>query len=137
LSLSRKSLLPILLLCALCLTTTRTARADIGNVGDAKATGVIFAIVGVGALIGLGVYYAVHHGHSLRGCASSRPDGIQLLNESDQKTYLLGGNVNGVKPGDRVRVSGDKQKNGGGGRQFFVKKLTKNYGSCSVPANTP
>ena len=136
-SLSPKSLLPILLLCAFCLTTTRTARAGIAGASDAKSTGVIFAIVGVGALIGLGVYYAVHHGHSLRGCASSRPDGIQLLNESDQKTYLLGGNVNGVKPGDRVRVSGDKQKNGGGGRQFFLKKLSKNYGSCSVPASTP
>ena len=134
-SLSPKSLLPILLLCALCLTTTRTARADVADVGDAKATGVIIAIVGVGALIGLGVYYAVHHGHSLKGCASSHPDGMQLLNESNQKTYLLGGNVNGVKPGDRVRVTGNKQKNGGSGRQFFVKKLSKNYGSCSVPAS--
>ena len=134
-SLSPKSLLPILLLCALCLTTTRTARADVADVGDAKATGVIIAIVGVGALIGLGVYYAVRHGHSLRGCASSHPDGMQLLNEGDQKTYLLGGNVNGVKPGDRVRVTGNKQKNGGSGRQFFVKKLSKNYGSCSVPAS--
>ena len=136
-SLLPKPILPTLLLCVLCLTTTRTASADVGNVGDAKATGVIFAIVGVGALIGVGIYYAVHHGHSLRGCASSRPDGIQLLNDSDQKTYLLGGNVNGIKPGDRVRVSGDKQKNGGSGRQFFVKKLSKNYGSCSVPASTP
>jgi hypothetical protein len=136
-SLLPKPILPTLLLCVLCLTTTRTASADVGNVGDAKATGVIFAIVGVGALIGVGIYYAVHHGHSLRGCASSRPDGIELLNDSDQKTYLLGGNVNGIKPGDRVRVSGDKQKNGGSGRQFFVKKLSKNYGSCSVPASTP
>ncbi|MGB9418642.1 MAG: hypothetical protein WCB58_20180 [Acidobacteriaceae bacterium] len=132
-----KSILPVLLFCALCLATTRTASADVGNVGDAKATGVIFAIVGVGALIGVGIYYAVHHGHSLRGCASSRPDGIQILNESDQKTYLLGGNVNEVKPGDRVRVSGDKQKNGGSGRQFFVKKLSKNYGLCRVSASTP
>ena len=136
-SLLPKPILPTLLLCVLCLTTTRTASADVGNVGDAKATGVIFAIVGVGALIGVGIYYAVHHGHSLRGCASSRPDGIELLNDSDQKTYLLGGDVNGIKPGDRVRVSGDKQKNGGSGRQFFVKKLSKNYGSCSVPASTP
>jgi hypothetical protein len=136
-SLLPKPILPILLLCVLCLATTRTASADIGNVGDAKATGVIFAIVGVGALIGVAIYYAVHHGHSLRGCASSRPDGIQILNEGDRQTYLLGGDVNGIKPGDRVRVSGDKQKNGGSNRQFFVKKLSKNYGSCSVPASTP
>jgi hypothetical protein len=132
-----KSILPVLLLCAVCLTTTRTASADVGNVGDAKATGVIFAIVGVGALIGVGIYYALHHGHSLRGCASSHPDGIQILNEGDRQTYLLGGDVNGIKSGDRVRVSGDKQKNGGSGRQFFVKKLSKNYGLCNVPASTP
>ena len=136
-SLLPKPILPILLLCVLCLATTRTASADIGNVGDAKATGVIFAIVGVGALIGVAIYYAVHHGHSLRGCASSRPDGIELLNDSDQKTYLLGGDVNGIKPGDRVRVSGDKQKNGGSGRQFFVKKLSKTYGPCKIPASVP
>jgi hypothetical protein len=132
-----RSILPVLLLCALCLATTKTASADVGNVGDAKATGVIFAIVGVGALIGVGIYYAIHHGHSLRGCASSQSDGIQILNEGDRQSYLLGGDVNGIKSGDRIRVSGDKQKNGGSGRQFFVKKLSKNYGSCSVPASTP
>jgi hypothetical protein len=124
----------IFLLCALCLAPTRTAKADRIGPGGAEVAGVIVA---VSALIGVGVYYAVHHGHSLRGCASSRPDGIQLLNEGDQHAYLLGGDVDGVKPGDRVRVSGKKKNKGGNNRQFFVKKLSKNYGRCKVPVSVP
>jgi hypothetical protein len=59
------------------------------------------------------------------------------LNERDQKAHLLGGDVNGIKPGNRVRVSGDKQKNGRSGRQFFVKKLSKTYGPCKILASAP
>jgi hypothetical protein len=69
--------------------------------------------------------------------ASHRPDGIQLLHESDQKTHLLGGEVNGTKPGNRVRVSGDKEKNGSSGRQFFVKKLSKTCGPCKILVSAP
>jgi hypothetical protein len=134
LSLSPKSTLLIFLLTILCLSPTRTARADRIGPGGAEVAGVIVA---VGALVGVGVYYAVHHGHSLRGCASGHPDGIQLLNEGDQHVYLLGGNVDGVKPGDRVRVSGKKKNNGGNNRQFFVKKLSKDYGPCKVSGSAP
>lgn len=124
----------IFLLCVFCLASTQTAKADRIGPGGAEVAGVIVA---VGALTGVGIYYAVHHGHSLRGCASSRPDGIQLLNEGDQHVYLLDGDIDGVKPGDRVRVSGKKMNNGGNNRQFFVKKLSKNYGPCKVPISAP
>jgi len=78
-------------------------------------------------LIGVGVYFAVHHGHSLKGCASSGTDGLQLLNEGNQQTYLLAGNVDGIKPGDRIGVSGKKSRPG---KKFVVGKLSKDYGPC-------
>ena len=96
----------------------------------------IIALVGVGALIGVGVYFAVHHGHSLKGCASPGPGGMQLLNEGDQQTYALAGDVDGIKAGNRVRVSGNKKKATGNSRQFVATKLSKDYGPCKIQTAT-
>jgi hypothetical protein len=129
---SLKRLLIILFICAFCLTTTKTASAGIAGASNGKTAGVIIALVGVGALIGVGVYFALHHGHSLKGCASSGPGGMQLLNDSDQQTYALAGDVDGIKPGNRVRVAGSKKKLAGDNRQFVTSKLSKDYGPCTI-----
>jgi hypothetical protein len=134
---SLKRPLIVLFICVFCFTTTKTASAGIAGASNGKTAGVIIALVGVGALIGVGVYFAVHHGHSLKGCASSAPGGIQLLNESDQQTYALAGDVDGIKAGSRVRVSGNKKKDAGGGRQFVATKLSKDYGPCKIQPATP
>jgi len=126
----------VLFICAFCLTTTKSASAGIAGASNGKTAGVIIALVGVGALIGVGVYFAVHHGHSLKGCASSGPSGMQLLNESDQQTYALAGEVDEIKAGDRVRVSGNKKKPTGGSRQFVATKLAKDYGPCKIQPST-
>jgi len=132
-----KRKLIIVVICVFCFTTTKTASAGIAGASDGKTAGVIIALVGVGVLIGVGVYFALHHGHSLKGCASSGPGGIQLLNESDQQTYALAGDVDGIKAGDRVRVSGNKKKTTGGDRQFVATKLSKDYGPCKIQPATP
>jgi hypothetical protein len=134
---SLKRPLIVFFICVFCFLTTKTASAGILGTSDGKTAGVIVALVGVGVLIGVGVYFAVHHGHSLKGCASSGPGGVQLLNEGDQQTYALAGDVDGIKTGDRVRVSGKKQKPTGGGRQFVATKLSKDYGPCKIQASTP
>jgi hypothetical protein len=118
-----KRLLLVLLIWMLCLLLTKPADAGIAGASNGKTTGVIIALVAVGALIGVGVYVAVHHGHSLKGCASSGSTGLQLLNEGNQQTYLLAGN----KPGNRIGVSGTKSHPGKG---FVVAKLSKDYGAC-------
>jgi hypothetical protein len=126
----------ILFICVFCLTTTKTAGAGIVGASDGKTAGVIIALVGVGALIGVGVYFAVHHGHSLKGCASPGPAGMQSLNERDQQTYALAGDVDGIKAGNRVRVSGNKNKAAGNSRQFVATKLSKDYGPCKIQPAT-
>jgi hypothetical protein len=129
--------LVVLLVCIFCFTTTKSASAGIAGASDGKTAGVVIALVGVGVLIGVGVYFAVRHGHSLKGCASSVPGGIQLLNEGDQQTYALAGDVNGIKAGNRVRIWGNKQKASGSGRQFVATKLSKDYGPCKTQPSTP
>jgi hypothetical protein len=117
----------VLLIWMLCFLLTKPADAGIAGASNGKTAGVLIALVGVGVLIGVGVYVAVHHGHSLKGCASSGAAGLQVLNEGNQKTYLLSGNVDGIKPGNRIGVSGTKSH---GGQGFVVAKLSKDYGLC-------
>jgi hypothetical protein len=128
--------LSILFVFAFCLTTPKSASAGIVGASNGKTAGVIIALVGVGGLIGVGVYFAVHHGHSLKGCASPGPGGMQLLNEGDQQTYALAGDVDGIKAGNRVRVSGNKKKATGNSRQFVATKLSKDYGPCKIQTAT-
>jgi hypothetical protein len=103
----------------------KPADAGIAGASNGKTAGVIVALVAVGVLIGVGVDVAVHHGHSIKGCASSSADGLQLLIDGNQQTYMLAGNVDGIKPGTRVALSG-KKKNA----EFVVTRLSKTYGAC-------
>jgi hypothetical protein len=134
-----------LALYALLVTPALTASAQsggccIGGVtrGDAKAIE-IGVIAGGAAAVGFGIYFAVHHGHhSLRGCAVSGPNGLQLRNRGDQQTYALTGEVASIQPGEQVRVSGRKQKKSGAAPpQFLVDNLTKDYGSCTAGVAPP
>jgi hypothetical protein len=128
----------LLLIFALLLSTAPVAKADLPySSNNAKNAGVIIGVVAVVAGIGFLVYYSVHHGHSLKGCASSDPDGLQLANEGDGRTYELTGETSAVKLGERVRVSGKKTKHDPNHRQFVVSKLSKDYGACRVATQTP
>ena len=122
------------MVCASLVASTATVNAQIGykiTNGDKAGIAAVLAAVGVGA--GIGIYCAVHHGNSLNGCAVSGSDGLELQNRGDQQTYALVGEVAGIKPGDRVRVSGKKEKKDVGDAQpFVVEKLTKDYGPCKV-----
>src|SRR5579862_5096432 len=108
-----RNLLAMVAACALLLAATATAQPQSGTIGgvtggDAVAIGVAIAVIGAG--IGFGVFYAVHQGHSLDGCAVSGANGLELQNRGDQQTYALVGDTAGIKPGERVRISGKKEK---------------------------
>jgi hypothetical protein len=130
----QRSILAKAAVCALLATTTVTAKAQIGAPTKGQAAAIIGGLVGTGAAIGIGIYFAVHHGHSLTGCAVSASDGsLQLRTQGDPQTYALVGDVSVIKPGEHVRVSGKKQKKSAGAApQFIVEALKKDYGACSV-----
>lgn len=125
-------------ICALLLTAATSPESahsstPIGGVTTSDAVWIGVAVAAIGAGIGIGVFYAVHHGHALNGCAVLGSDGLQLQNRGDGQIYALTGETAAVKPGDRVRVSGKKEKkNSGGPQQFLVEKLSRDYGSCKV-----
>jgi hypothetical protein len=106
------------------------------NPSKQAAIGIGIAALGVG--IGLGVYFIVRGRHNLTGCAVSGASGLQLQVQNDQRTFALVGEVTEIKPGERVRVSGKKEKKSAGAlQQFLVEKLSKDFGACTVqPAVT-
>jgi hypothetical protein len=138
----RNQILATVIACALAVTATAPASAQsstpIGGVTHSDAVWIGVAIAAIGAGIGIGIYYAVHHNHNLTGCAVSGANGLQLQNKGDGQTYALVGEVSGIKPGERIRVSGKKVKNAAGPtQQFLVEQLSKDYGACSANPATP
>ncbi|HEY0796040.1 MAG TPA: hypothetical protein VGD64_09690 [Acidisarcina sp.] len=104
-----------------------------GSLGPSGAE-VAGVIVGVGAVIGVGVALEVSHSHHiLKGCASSGPNGLEL--QTGTKNYLLSGATTDIKPGDIVRVHGSRvkqQKHSTADQTFSVEKLNKDYGPCKA-----
>ncbi len=116
------------------------AQSGSPTISNGSAALVIAVIAGAGAAIGIGIYYAFNHSHSIRGCAVSGPNGLELQNEGDQKTFLLAGITADVRSGDRVRVKGKKAKTANGSADsstFLVEKLTKDYGACKAAPVKP
>jgi hypothetical protein len=129
-----QTLFAVLVLCVAFAFADRPAEASIPTGGQVAWIGV--AIGAAGAAIGIGIYYAVRHNRSVTGCAVSGPNGttangMTLTSESDKQTYALTGDVAGIKPGDRVRVSGKKSKQKFAGvQQFLVEKVSRDFGAC-------
>jgi hypothetical protein len=112
------------------------------NIGPSKGE-VVGAAIGVGAVITVGTVVLVHvHNshHTIQGCVTAGPDGIQVHNKGDKKVYTVTGVTAGVKVGDIVKVHGDKKKHGRssiGGEEFVVQKINKDYGPCEVASAAP
>lgn len=98
--------------------------------------------VTVGAVVGaaVGTSFAVNHEHHvLKGCVSSGPDGLQLTKDSDKKNYSLVGTTAGIKPGEKIKLHGTKQrkpKGSTGNQQFLVDRVTKDLGPCESAATS-
>src|SRR5664279_893945 len=137
----RSEILATVIVCALALSTTAPATAQSGSqigISKSQATWIIVGIGAIGAGIGVGVYYAVHHNHSLTGCAVSGANGLEIQNKGDQQTYALVGQVDAIKPGERIRVSGKRaRKTAGPVPQFLVERLSKGFGPCLERHATP
>ncbi len=131
----KRLLIVFTLLTVFLFTTTRQAEASIPTGTEIV---LIFVAVGVvGAAIGVGVYYAVRQAPSVTGCIVSGRAGLTLENETDHKVFLLTGDTNALKAGERVRVKGKKKKTASGPTLFLVDKLRNDYGACPVTPATP
>ena len=135
---ARNKMLAKAAVCVLLVTaaTEPAAANSIPTKSDVVWIGV--AVGAIGAGIGLGIYFAVHHNASLTGCAASGANSLELQNNGDQQTYALVGAVSLIKPGERVRISGKRvKKSPGPTPQFLVEHLSKDFGPCLAKPATP
>jgi hypothetical protein len=117
--------------CALLVTAATKPAAANSIPTEADVVWIGIAVGAIGAGIGIGIYFAIHHNHSLTGCAVSGANGLELENKGDQQRYLLVGAVNAIKPGEHIRVSGRKvKKTGEPSPQFLVEQVSKDFGPC-------
>lgn len=86
--------------------------------------------IGAGVVVGTVALIAVfHRRHTIRGCVTEGPDGLQIVDEATQATYLLRGNQDLVQPGMDAAVRGRK-KHKKHQLYFVVKKVRADYGPC-------
>ena len=97
---------------------------------------VVGAAVGVGAVIATAVALEMHHAHhTLSGCVTHGPGGMQLRAYSGSKTYMLSGNTAHIVTGEHVRLHGTKvkpSKHSNIDPTFLVERENKDYGPCKL-----
>jgi hypothetical protein len=75
----------------------------------------------------------------LKGCVVDGSKGMELQTESGE-SFALFGETAGVKAGERVKISGSRQKavKGVSARQsFVVERLDKDFGACTAAMAHP
>jgi hypothetical protein len=110
-------------------------QATLTGLGPASKTTLIVAtLTGAVALIGAGIYLAIRHGHSVKGCVSDGPHGLQL-NAQDGQSLLLLGATNDIKAGHLIKVTASRKAKVSGVSDepsYIGDKLDKDYGACTV-----
>ena len=123
----------------LCGSTAPPGCQSSGHIGPTTGE-VVGAAVGIGAVIAVGTValIKVHDSHHvIKGCVSSGPDGLEVRNVKDNKTYALTGITANVKAGDIIQVHGSKekkQKDSAGVQDFKIEKMSRDYGPCTTAA---
>jgi hypothetical protein len=117
--------------------TSPTGCQSTGHIGP--SSGEIYgaaAGIAAGVVVGTVVLVEVHKSHhTIKGCVTNGPNGLEVLNEKDKKTYALTGVTANVKVGDVIQVHGSKEKKDSSGNQdFVVEKMGRDYGQCKAEA---
>jgi hypothetical protein len=87
---------------------------------------------GVGAAAGAGILFlALHHRGMVTGCVQPADDGMRLVEEKKNKSYLIAPGSIALTAGERVELKGKKTTEAGAST-FQAKKLVKSLGSCTV-----
>lgn len=121
------------LVSAICLGLALDAAPARADTLKTDADLIIVGGVAVVAAVGVGVFFAFHHGASIKGCAANGPDGLEIRTQNGANVYQLSGATTEVKAGDLVRVKGKKKcAQNGDVPLFVVRGLAKDYGACAA-----
>ena len=129
---TRKFLWRGALIFVLCGALAAPARANTSL--KTAAAEIVIGIVAAAAVATVLVVVLVHKSRktAVTGCVSSTENGMTIADEKDRRIYTLSGNTNGIKPGDRVKLTGNKGKAGRPDKTLVweAKGLTKDFGVC-------
>jgi hypothetical protein len=107
-------------------TPTYTPHGGYSSKGPAIA-----GAAGGAAAIGGFLYWKHHYRAKLQGCLAG--DGEKLVSEQDNQTYSLNNRQRQtLKPGERMELLGTKTKTQSGEPVFEVRKVGKDFGTCSA-----
>lgn len=123
----------VLLVCFAILANGSRADAQIAPSGK-QAAGIFAVLIGAVVGVGVGVYFLVRSPHNVTGCVSTDGGNLQLTEDKSTNRYLLGGDSSALQAGERVRVNGKPGKDSQKRRTFFVHKVSRKLGSCTVAA---
>jgi hypothetical protein len=122
----------LVLMIAICMALVTPARADsLKTQGDE----IVIGIVAVTAVLAVVITVLVVHyskKRSITGCVASAGDAMTITDENDKKIYALSGNTTGVKPGERMKLKGQKMKPTGADKTLVweATDVSKDFGVC-------
>jgi hypothetical protein len=105
------------------------------NAGKIVSNGTIAGVI-VGVVAGVAVLaiVAIHYSkkRTITGCVNSEANGMTVTDEKDKQSYLLSGDTTNVKPGDRMRLQGNKVKPKGSDKTLAwdTRKVANDFGVC-------
>ena len=77
------------------------------------------------------IYGVVYSRHRLEGCAVAVGGAIELRGKGGQQNWILSGDTASIRPGERVLLSGKREKGSrSGSREFAVSRLREDKGPC-------
>jgi hypothetical protein len=99
------------------------------GVGPVDRGLVIGALVGIGAVVGLGIAYLVLHNRGVVAGCVAESAGRKTLVTSDKSVYSLSDSGPALTVGERMKLRGHKF-GPASSRSFQVEKVLKDYGAC-------
>ena len=113
----------IALITAVLVTPARPASLDT----DAKliVTGIVVVSAGVAVVVTVLVLHHKHKTTMITGCVRSGASGMTLTDENNGRSYVLSGELLGIKTGDRMSLEGNRND-----LFFKTRRITADLGAC-------
>jgi len=129
---TRNFLCRAVLIVILCATLVAPARSEsLQTLGNQVVAGIVVVSVGIGVVVVLLILHHKNQKRAITGCVGSGATGNTLTDERDKRTYVLSGNPAGIKPGDRMKIEGQRKKSDRT-LVFEVNRVIKDLGLCPI-----
>jgi len=128
---SAKHLWRVAVVCALSVALSTGTKADTLKKNADLVLVAAIAVVAAVVVVTVVVIKHASKNRTITGCVSSDESGMRVTDEKDKHIYALTGNTAGVKPDERVTLTGKKIKPSSGATFVWeTKKITKDFGTC-------